>query len=178
MTWMLQAVLYITVFLIEVAVFATVPSRVVRRTSLLIASYALYLTWQPWFALVLLASTLMNYGVGQILRRRPTGVILGLGIVANLACLPASSICRRSPSSFPFSSLQRFAHLALPLGISFWTFQAMSYLFDLYRGEDLDPSLEEFALYMAFFPVTISGPVCRMPDMLPQFRSRTSGPVV
>ena len=73
----------------------------------------------------------------------------------------------------PFSSLQQFAHLALPLGISFWTFQAMSYLFDQYRGEDLDPSLVEFALYMAFFPVTISGPVCRMPDMLPQFRSET-----
>ena len=48
----------------------------------------------------------------------------------------------------------------------------MSYLFDLYRGEELDPSFLEFALYMAFFPVAISGPICRMPDMLPQFRSR------
>ena len=47
----------------------------------------------------------------------------------------------------------------------------MSYLFDLYRGEELDPTFFEFALYMAFFPVTISGPICRMPDMLPQFRS-------
>src|ERR1019366_3274594 len=61
--------------------------------------------------------------------------------------------------------------LALPLGISFWTFQAMSYLFDLYREEELDPSFFEFALYMAFFPVVISGPICRMPEMLPQFRS-------
>ena len=63
------------------------------------------------------------------------------------------------------------SHLALPLGISFWTFQALSYLFDLYRGEELDPTLPEFALYMAFFPVTISGPVCRMPNMSPQFRT-------
>jgi alginate O-acetyltransferase complex protein AlgI len=47
----------------------------------------------------------------------------------------------------------------------------MSYLFDLYRGEELDPSFFEFALYMVFFPVTISGPICRMPDLLPQFRS-------
>ena len=47
----------------------------------------------------------------------------------------------------------------------------MSYLFDLYRGEELDPTFVEFALYMVFFPVTISGPICRMPDMLPQFRS-------
>jgi len=62
------------------------------------------------------------------------------------------------------SSLLEATRLALPLGISFWTFQALSYLFDLYRGEDLDPTFAEFALYMAFFPVTISGPVCRMPD--------------
>src|SRR5262249_34065204 len=68
-------------------------------------------------------------------------------------------------------SLQRFSHLILPLGISFWTFQAMSYLLDLYRGEELDPSFVEFALYMAFFPVTVSGPICRLPEMLPQFRS-------
>ena len=47
----------------------------------------------------------------------------------------------------------------------------MSYLFDLYRGEELDPTFVEFALYMVFFPVAISGPICRLPDMLPQFRS-------
>jgi alginate O-acetyltransferase complex protein AlgI len=72
-------------------------------------------------------------------------------------------------SSIP--SLQSFSGLALPLGISFWTFQALSYLFDIYREEELDPSFAEFALYMAFFPVTISGPVCRLPEMLPQFRT-------
>ena len=73
MNSVLQTILYIAVFLIEAAIFATVRSRAVRQTSLLIASYALYLTWQPWFAAVLLASTLMNYGVGQVIRRRPTG---------------------------------------------------------------------------------------------------------
>jgi len=62
----------------------------------------------------------------------------------------------------------------LPLGISFWTFQAMSYLFDLYQGEEIDPTFFEFALYMVFFPVTISGPVCRLSEMLPQFRSEDS----
>ena len=52
----------------------------------------------------------------------------------------------------------------------------MSYLFDLYRGEELDPTFFEFAMYMVFFPVTISGPICRMPDMLPQFRSTETTP--
>jgi D-alanyl-lipoteichoic acid acyltransferase DltB (MBOAT superfamily) len=49
-------------------------------------------------------------------------------------------------------------------------------LFDLYRDEELDPTLYEFAMYMAFFPVTISGPICRMPNMLPQFRSQEPTP--
>jgi alginate O-acetyltransferase complex protein AlgI len=166
-----QAALYIAVFLAEVVLFATVRSRTIRQYSLIVASYALYLTWQPWFLAVLLTSTLLNYGIGQLLRRKPSAAILWLGILSNLVLLGSFKYLPPIAPQLPFSSLQRFAHLALPLGISFWTFQAMSYLFDLYRGEELDPSLTEFALYMAFFPVTISGPVCRMPEMLPQFRS-------
>ncbi len=176
MNSVLQTILYIAIFLIEAVVVATVRSRTVRQVSLLLASYALYVTWQPWFAAVLLASTLMNYGMGQAIRRRPTGSLLSLGILLNLLLLGAFKYLPPVAVQLPFSSLQQFAHLALPLGISFWTFQAMSYLLDLYRGEDLDPSLVEFALYMAFFPVTISGPVCRMPDMLPQFRSEAAVP--
>ncbi len=63
-----------------------------------------------------------------------------------------------------------FHNIAMPLGISFWTFQALSYLFDLYREEDLDPSFLEFCLYMAFWPTVVMGPICRLSKMLPQFR--------
>src|ERR1039458_3345173 len=113
----------------------------------------------------------MNFLLGKLLRRRPARLVLTAGILLNLALLSSFKYLPEVAVNIPLSSLQRFSHLALPLGISFWTFQAMSYLFDLYRGEELDPSFVEFALYMAFFPVTISGPICRMPDMLPQFRS-------
>ena len=142
-----------------------------RQSVLLIASYILYLTWAPWFAGVLLASTVMNFFVGQWLRRKPSGGICFVGIILNMVLLAVFKYLPDVAINVPFASLQRCAHLALPLGISFWTFQAMSYLFDLYRGEEVDPSFFEFALYMVFFPVTISGPICRMPDMLPQFRS-------
>ncbi len=142
-----------------------------RQAILLISSYVLYLSWGGWFAAVLLASTTMNFLLGEWLRRRPTRLTLTIGILLNLALLGGFKYLPEVAVSLPLPSLQRFAHLALPLGISFWTFQAMSYLFDLYRGEELDPSFFEFALYMAFFPVAISGPICRMPDMLPQFRS-------
>ena len=113
----------------------------------------------------------MNFLLGEWLRRRPTRLALTTGVLLNLALLGSFKYLPEMAVSLPLGSLERFAHLALPLGISFWTFQALSYLFDLYRGEELDPSFFEFALYMAFFPVAISGPICRMPEMLPQFRS-------
>jgi alginate O-acetyltransferase complex protein AlgI len=167
-----QGILYCLLFLLCVAVLAKVRARRVRQTILLVSSYVLYVTWGPWFAAVLLTSTILNFLVGEWLRRKPSGAILSLGILLNLALLGCFKYLPEVAVHFPLSSLQRFSHLALPLGISFWTFQAMSYLFDLYRGEELDPSFFEFALYMVFFPVTISGPICRMPDMLPQFRSQ------
>jgi alginate O-acetyltransferase complex protein AlgI len=168
---LLQWILYLVVFLIEVLIFWKVRSRPTRQIALLAGSYFLYCTWGLWFAAILVFSTGMNYCLGLWLRRQPTSLPLSCGILLNLALLSTFKYLPEFAGELPFTSLQQFAHLALPLGISFWTFQAMSYLFDQYRGEDLDPSLIEFGLYMAFFPITISGPVCRLPEMLPQFRS-------
>ena len=168
---MFQSVLYILVFLICVATLAKAHSQTLRQSILLVASFGLYLTWTKWFAAVLFTSAVANFLVGKWLRRTMHWLPLFTGIFLNLALLSAFKYYPELASHTPVAGLQMFAHLALPLGISFWTFQAMSYLFDLYRGEELDPSFSEFALYMAFFPVTISGPICRMPDMLPQFRS-------
>ena len=162
---------YPVTFLLCLAIFAKARSRGIRQATLLTTSYALYLSWSVWFAAVLVTSTVINFLVGRTLRRKPSGFLLFLGIAFNLALLSTFKYLPEASVHLPFSSLQHFAHLAMPLGISFWTFQAMSYLFDLYQGEEMDPTFGEFALYMVFFPVTISGPVCRLPEMLPQFRS-------
>ena len=166
---LLRGILYVLIFLVCVGVFAKVRSRTVRQSVLLISSYALYLSWGGWFAGILLGSTVMNFLLGKWLRQKHSALVLSIGILLNLALLSSFKYLPEIAINLPLS-LQRFSHLALPLGISFWTFQAMSYLFDLYRGEELDPSFFEFALYMVFFPVVISGPICRLPSMLPQFR--------
>lgn len=168
---MFQSACYVGIFLFCVIILGKVRAHRLRQVVLLAASFALYLTWVPWFAAVLVASVVANFLLGKWLRRKPTALPLWTGIVFNLALLSVFKYVPEVSTRIPLSSLQHFSHLALPLGISFWTFQALSHLFDLYRGDELDPSFWEFALYMAFFPVTISGPVCRMPDMLPQFRS-------
>ena len=166
-----RALLYIVALVLGLLVMAKVRSREARQGVLLVVSYALYVTWGAWFLAVLLASTVINFAVGRWMRRNPTPAVLWAGLAFNLLLLATFKYVPGIAVSIPVASLQKFSHLALPLGISFWSFQAMSYLFDLYRGEELDPSFMEFALYMAFFPVVISGPICRMPDMLPQFRS-------
>jgi len=166
---LLQVIVYGLVFLASVVVCSTVKNVMARQWALLTGSYALYLTWTRWFAIVLVGSTLANYAFGNWLRKRPIWPRLSLGIAFNIGVLGAFKYLPELAAS---SSLPRWM---LPLGLSFWTFQAISYLFDQYRGEELDPCLVEFALYMAFFPVTIAGPVCRMPDMLPQFRAARGG---
>ena len=168
---MIREIVYGLVFVVGVAVLARSRSKAARHSVLLLGSYAVYLTWGKWFAAVLLLSTAINFLLGRWLRKKPSKLILSVGIFFNLALLVSFKYVPGMATNVSFSSLERFAHLALPLGISFWTFQAMSYLFDLYYGEDLDPSFFEFALYMVFFPVAISGPICRMPEMLPQFRA-------
>ena len=167
---MFRSIFYILTFAGCLISLAMVRSPRLRQTLLLFASFGLYLTWTPWFTAVLLASVIMNFAVGKRLRRSPTWLPLTVGIVLNLSLLSVFKYLPEAALRLPFSSLQSLSHVALPLGISFWTFQAMSCLFDLYRDGELDPTFTEFAIYMAFFPVTISGPVCRMPDMLPQFR--------
>lgn len=169
----LRVILYGVIFLICIIACWKVRSRTKRQLILLLSSYVLYLSWSPWFTVILLTSTVMNFLVGKWLQKRNSGLALSIGIFMNLMLLGSFKYLPEFSARLALSSLQfqRFSQIALPLGISFWTFQAMSYLFDLYRGEDLDPTFIEFGLFMAFFPVVISGPICRLPAMLPQFRS-------
>ncbi len=170
---LLREILYGLIFLTCVIVGLRVRSPGKRQIVLLIGSYILYLSWSAWFAIILLASTVINFLIGKWLQKRQSGQVLSIGILVNLVLLASFKYLPEFSANLQFSSpqFQRFSHIALPLGISFWTFQAMSYLFDLYRGEELDPTFLEFALFMVFFPVVISGPICRLPAMLPQFRA-------
>ncbi|HEX6879533.1 MAG TPA: hypothetical protein VF135_04145, partial [Terriglobales bacterium] len=138
-----------------------------RQSLFLLASYSFYFVLGRWAILFLVGSTLFNFYFGRLLKKRLTASVLWAGISANILFL---AFFKYLPGVLPGDS-SPFLRVAMPLGISFWTFQALSYLFDLYREEDLDPSLPEFALYMAFAPTVLSGPVCRLGEMLPQFRT-------
>ena len=147
-----RVIFYAVALVIGLAIFVKVRSRSVRQGVLLIGSYALYATWGLWFAGVLLASTVMNFLLGQWLRRKQSAGVLWIGILCNLLLLGGFKYLPGFAASLPFASLQKFANIALPLGISFWTFQAMSYLFDLYREEELDPTFVGVRAVYGVFP--------------------------
>jgi D-alanyl-lipoteichoic acid acyltransferase DltB (MBOAT superfamily) len=166
-----QALLYVIVLPVVWLLLWPLKTARSRQTLLLIASYGLYAGWGLKFLALLILSSFLNYGLGTLLRQKPSAGRLWLGIVLNVALLGAFKYLPAIAPLLPPSSLSSsLASIALPVGISFWTFQAMSYLFDLYREEELDPSLLEFLLYMAFWPTVLSGPICRLSGLLPQFR--------
>jgi alginate O-acetyltransferase complex protein AlgI len=142
-----------------------------RQTLLLLASYLFYSNWGYGFLAILIMSSLLNFGIGSLLRRQLSIRYLWLGIAVNVGLLFSFKYL---PAIFATSGMGWQSDLAhrilMPVGLSFWTFQALSYLIDTYLEEEIDPSLLEFSLYMAFWPTVLSGPVCRLPAMLPQFR--------
>src|SRR5712692_10325054 len=148
------------------------PSVKGRQLLLLVASYLFYANWGVGFLAALILSSLMNYICGSALRRKVTAPRLWIGIAVNL--LPLAFFKYLPPllelglaGSWQYDLARQ---IIMPVGMSFWTFQGLSYLLDIYLGEELNPSLLEFFLYMAFWPTVVSGPVCRLPNMLPQFR--------
>jgi alginate O-acetyltransferase complex protein AlgI len=143
----------------------------VRQLILLLASYAFYATWGWSFLAVLIASSILNWAWGRVTRKNPTVANMWIGVAINIAILIVFKYLPVVAPSLPGDLLHR---LIMPVGVSFWTFQALSYQIDLYREEELDPTLVEFSLYMAFWPTVLSGPVCRLPEMLPQFRVASS----
>jgi len=142
-----------------------------RQWLYLVASLLFYYGWARWLIVFLLFSVLMNYALGQWLKKNITAQRLWTAVGINLIFLAIFKYLPPLGASAPAgSTLSILRRMVFPIGVSFWTFQALSYLFELYREEDLDPTLVEFCLYMSFWPTVLQGPICRMSSMLPQFR--------
>lgn len=143
------------------------------------ASYAFYGTVEPWYCLLLLASTLVDYFAALAIAASSDGrrrrLLLSLSVVLNLGLLGVFKYL-----DFGLGNLNAvldwmglgsvpLAYLLLPIGISFYTFQTMSYTIDVYRGH-VAPTRDfgAFALYVSFFPQLVAGPIERARNLLPQ----------
>jgi alginate O-acetyltransferase complex protein AlgI len=152
-----------------------------QNVLLLIASYVFYGTWSWKFLALLWLSTLMDYTCGRLIgatsergRRR---FLLVLSVAFNLTLLGtfkyAGFFVTQAAAlldSLGFHAQVRTLDVVLPIGISFYTFQSLSYVIDVYRSK-LKPirNLFDYALYVAFFPQLVAGPIERATHLLPQF---------
>ena len=154
-----------------------------RWLFLLLASYYFYMNWEPVYALLIAGSTLITYGCGLLVeryrgeRRRQRLFLLG-SLLLNFGILFIFKYYNFLTGSI-FSLLSwlgiRSAFpeftLLLPVGISFYTFQAVGYSLDVYRGDiKAERHLGIYALFVSFFPQLVAGPIERARNLLPQFR--------
>ncbi|MFQ5739095.1 MAG: MBOAT family O-acyltransferase [Acidobacteriota bacterium] len=168
-----QTIAYILFLILTWAIASALRPREWRQAALLAASYFFYFQWSPHFLTLLLAASLFNYAWGAVLRKSPRTVLLWVGLAGNAALLIS---CKYSTNLLAFFRTGGDGEsLLLPIGVSFYTFQSMSYLIDVYRGYKEKPGWVEFFLYLAFWPTILSGPICRAPEMIPQFQ-RTARP--
>ena len=174
---------YLLLVSIVFAVYWSLPWRRVRLGLLLAASYLFYMSWSPKLVVLLLFSTGLDFTCGAQIAQA-TGPArrrwLVLSLVGNLGVLAVFKYYGFFVDSMVdllhlagIAAQERTLEIVLPLGISFYTFQTLSYTIDIYRGE-LRPttSLLEFALFVAFFPQLVAGPIVRARDFLPQVTSR------
>ncbi|MDQ2808902.1 MAG: hypothetical protein M3Z04_18660 [Chloroflexota bacterium] len=145
-----------------VALYWIVPRRV-RYPLLLVASYAFYANWIPPYLLLILALTGVNYGFGLWLGRDRRRAVLALAVVTNLAVLGYFKYANffldagRGALKADWPTL----NILLPLGISFFTFEFIHYVVDVWRGSPPVRNFVQFALFAAFFPTQIAGPIKR-----------------
>jgi alginate O-acetyltransferase complex protein AlgI len=169
------------VFLLYWFVFNT--SLAGQNLLLLVASYFFYGWWSYGFLGLLILSTLLDffYGFGVAsANKRKSRIFLILSIINNLGILGVfkyynffAEQVHRSLTALGFHSNPVFLSIVLPVGISFYTFHGMSYVFDIYRGKQKPVSnFIEYAVFVCFFPLLVAGPIERAGHLLPQVQTK------
>lgn len=173
-----------------------IPWQKVRNLLLLIGSYYFYMCWDPRFILLMLGCTLVTYldalfidisrredTAGVALKKRRTGratlyttvtIIFTLSVVAWFKY--ANFLTESMVSLFALVGVQLRIpklNIALPVGISFFTFQSLSYVIDVYRGKTkAEKNFFRYALFVSFFPQLVAGPIERSSNLLGQFQEK------
>ena len=165
-------------FLPIVAILFWILPQRFRVPLLLIASYFFYMSWRPIYILLILGLTLFNYFAGLLIANQPARKKLWMitAVAANLLVLvyfkyayfaDETLAAALKPAGVAVPAIP--FEIVLPLGISFFVFEFIHYVVDVYRGSAPVKSLLGFSLFASFFPTQIAGPIKRYQDFVPQF---------
>jgi alginate O-acetyltransferase complex protein AlgI len=173
---------FLRFFLIVFAAYWALPWQRVRVWLLLGASFYFYASWNRWLALLIALTSSLDFvlAIGlETCRAQPRRkLLLALSLTVNLGLLAAFKYADFFIASLGdllraggFSPSLPLLRMVLPVGISFYTFEAISYTLDVYRGRlRAERNLAHFLLFITFFPHLVAGPIVRAKDFLPQVR--------
>lgn len=181
---------FLIFFPIVTLVYFLLPHRI-RYIWLLISSYYFYMSWNPKYALLIAASTIITYMSGLLLfrsyqvkdekkRNFQRKLWVALSFSSNLVILFFFKYfnftiinVNRALSHIGLHTIKPAFDVLLPVGISFYTFQALSYTMDVYRGEIYaEKNLVRYALFVSFFPQLVAGPIERSKNLLVQINEK------
>jgi D-alanyl-lipoteichoic acid acyltransferase DltB (MBOAT superfamily) len=159
------------------------PRRRRWKLFMIAASYFFYGYWDWRFCLLLAASTLANQLFARIIDRTESEKArrrwLAAAVVANLAVLGVfkyydffATSAANTLHDVGLDITPQLLAVVLPIGISFFTFQALSYVIDVYRGTFKPGRLLDFAVFLSFFPHVVAGPIVRPAEFMPQLKAR------
>ena len=145
------------------------------------ASLFFYGYWNPAYLFLILFSIFFNYYVGKLISRfsgQPSKLVMICGVGINLALLGYFKYANFFVDNINavFSTSLQLEKIFLPLAISFFTFQQISYLVDVWEGKAREYNLLHYSLFVCFFPQLIAGPIVHHSEMLPQFMRRDALP--
>jgi len=182
---------YIFVFyflpLVLAGYYALPPSTTWRNAWLLVTSYIFYGWWNPWFILLMLGITTINY-LCSLLIARPdatarqrrwsltAAVVLSLGTLCFFKYFGFFQVNLNHVLTLFGTNDTRMLDIVLPIGISFYTLHALSYVVDVYRGTTHVARFTDFACYIALFPQSVAGPIIRYNTVAHDLRTRSHTP--
>ena len=175
-----NSIVFLVFLMIAAIIYYVVPQRT-KWMVLLIASLFFYLCWTPIHILILLAVALISYSAARCVypenskaKKRTICLIAGIALSISflLVCKYSAFFAQSFHHVFdlchiPYRKIN--LHIALPVGISFFSFKAVSYIMDAYRGKILEKNFLKYLLYISFFPQVASGPIERSTSLIPEF---------
>lgn len=167
-------------FLVVFGVYWSLSDRGKQLNWILISSFVFYAVWSLTYALIFVGLITLNYWVSLAVAKRHSKVLLILIVIFDLTFLAWHKYAEFAlESAFKLVNLVgnqppewSLPEILLPLGISFYTFQLIACVVDIYRGHAPIQSWRNFTLFVLFFPHQLAGPIFRIDELVPQFRER------
>ena len=174
---------YLIFLPVVILIYYVIPKKV-SYLWLLVASYFFYMCWNAVYALLLLSSTLVTYFCGLLVERAGSKsqkkIVVAISLILNLGILFyfkysnfLTGLIMAAGQKMNIRIIIPQTDVLLPVGISFYTFQALGYTIDVYRNEiPAESNFFRYALFVSFFPQLVAGPIERSGNLLSQLRER------